>query len=521
MGPIHSLVASNDGMRLCTTSEDKAVKFFEVITFDMANMLRLSYVPTEAAWIHDANAPIGKIAIAEQGGPLIRIYPSEGVADPAPFVTITLHRAPVCAIAFNERFGTVISCDEKGVLEYWPSTPLNVSEPHTLAKGAVSFKYKMDTDLYDLAKAKTKPCSLSTSPDGARFAILAADKQVRVFDFRRGKLVRKYDESMPVFEDANARGTLKLDTIDFGQRGAREAELEASDAYNTSNAVFDESGHFLAYTTLIGIKVINLETNKVSRIIGRIENSERFLNLALFQGIPKVDSQMQQSRMANKPKTKEEMEKSAVPDPLFVCTAFKKSRFYTFSTREPNHDDPEGRDVFNEKPTAEEMVQEEITSTVLGKEAVIRTTMGDVHMKLFGNECPKTVENFTVHARNGYYDGLLFHRVIKGFMVQTGDPLGDGTGGESIWGGEFEDEFHRNLRHDRPFTLSMANAGPGTNGSQFFISTVPCPWLDNKHTVFGRVTKGMDVVQTIENAPVDKLDRPHDEIKILQVDISV
>ena len=99
--------------------------------------------------------------------------------------------------------------------------------------------------------------------------------------------------------------------------------------------------------------------------------------------------------------------------------------------------------------------------------------MGDVHIKLFPDLTPKTIENFVTHARNGYYNGHLFHRVIKGFMIQTGDPKGDGTGGTSIWGTDFEDEFHPSLRHDRPYTVSMANAGPGTNGSQFFITTVP------------------------------------------------
>ena len=158
-----------------------------------------------------------------------------------------------------------------------------------------------------------------------------------------------------------------------------------------------------------------------------------------------------------------------------------------------------GRDVFNEKIDNKEGTEGATgakaggPSGKLADKAVMYTTMGEIHLQLYPQDCPKTVENFVTHARNGYYDNLIFHRVIRSFMIQTGDPDGDGTGGSSIWGDEFEDEIRPNLIHES-FTLSMANAGPNTNASQFFITTVPCPWLDGKHTVFGKVTRGMEVV---------------------------
>lgn len=510
--PIHDLAVSQDGQRLCTTSADKSVKLYDVVSFDMSNMIPLQYTPTRAAWIHERGRQ-GRVAVADADSPLIRVYLSDGTSDV--LGQFSGHSSPVVALAYNEKAKTVVSADRKGVLEYW-----GAEEFGNPPAGAVSFRFKMDTDLYDLAKAKTRPCSITFSPDGKSMAITSRDKQVRAFDFRTGKLRRKYDESRRAMEDMIARGQLKMDAMDLGKKSAVEKELEASDALDQQNAIFDESGNFLIYCTMLGVKVVNLVTNKLLRMLGRHENV-RFLHATLFQGTAKIDTQMLMAR-ETKSRTAEEIAKAKIPDPVAVCTAFDKNRFYMFSRREPveNDDGENERDVFNEKPSAEEMHVVAETNTVVGRETVIRTSMGDIRAKLFADECPKTIENFCTHSRNGYYDGVIFHRVIKGFMVQTGDPLGDGTGGESIWGGEFEDEFHRNLRHDRPFTLSMANGGPATNGSQFFITTVPTPWLDNKHTVFGRVTSGMDVVQAIEAAKVDKTDRPFVEMKIISVDIS-
>lgn len=180
--------------------------------------------------------------------------------------------------------------------------------------------------------------------------------------------------------------------------------------------------------------------------------------------------------------------------------------------------------------------------------AVMKTNMGTVKIKLFPKEAPKTVENFVTHAKNGYYNGLIFHRVIKNFMIQGGDPTGTGMGGESIWGRKFADEFSVKL-HNLRGSLSMANAGPNTNGSQFFIvqaDTCPqnmlsqmedladafppecakayaelggTPWLDFRHTVFGQVYEGMDVVDKIANCKVGMNDKPMFDVTIENIEI--
>lgn len=148
------------------------------------------------------------------------------------------------------------------------------------------------------------------------------------------------------------------------------------------------------------------------------------------------------------------------------------------------------------------------------KIAVLETNKGTIKLKLFPEKAPKTVENFETHINNGYYDGIIFHRVIKDFMLQGGDPTGTGRGGESIWGKPFADECDKELEFDEPGKLAMANAGPNTNGSQFFITTAATPWLHMRHTIFGEVEAGMDVVREIESVSTDPGDRPKETIEI-------
>jgi peptidyl-prolyl cis-trans isomerase B (cyclophilin B) len=191
----------------------------------------------------------------------------------------------------------------------------------------------------------------------------------------------------------------------------------------------------------------------------------------------------------------------------------------------------------------------QLTNQVAENEKVIemKTNKGSIKMKLFPEYAPKAVENFITHSKNGYYNGLIFHRVIRDFMIQGGDPKGNGTGGESIYGEPFEDEFSPNLFNIRG-ALSMANAGPNTNGSQFFIvqnqnidpgfreqmekAGYPkeiidvymekggTPWLDFRHTVFGQVIEGMDVVDEIANVETDRQDRPLEDVIIETILVS-
>jgi peptidylprolyl isomerase domain and WD repeat-containing protein 1 len=508
LGRVVDMATSSDGLLMCTISDDKAIKIFDVVNFDMISMMKLGYVPGCCEWVYGGGASVPALACCEAERPVIHIYDGRGSGEELA-VLDKVHYSSIVFMKYNPKFDVVVSADDKGMLEYWGGPDQSYLFPTN-----VSFQYKTETDLYDFAKCSAQLCNLCFSPDGELFVTMATDRKVRVFRFKTGKLYRVFDEGLEIHKEQQQLNPV-ISHMEFGRRLAMERDLEKTGTYAFSNAIFDESGNFILYATLIGIKVVNLATNQCARVIGK-EDSVRFLSVCLFQG---------KAGAANAPLTLE-MEVSDNPtllktseDPTIFATAYKKNRFYLFTRREPdeNKSGDGERDVFNEKPSKEEQLAaaESEGKSAVTDQVVLHTTMGDIHINLFPDRCPKSVENFCVHCRDGYYDGHVFHRVIKSFMIQTGDPTGTGSGGESIWGGEFEDEFHPTLKHDRAFTVSMANAGPNTNGSQFFITVVPTPWLDNKHTVFGRVVKGMDVCEKISKAKSDKEDRPYDDIKII------
>jgi len=522
-GEVHCLCVSADGLWLCSTGGDGSAKLYDVPSFDMARILKLTFIPGEAAWISKRGSPKAVLCVAEmdQPGPF-RFYASPDFLQQKS--QLRVHSYPVRAVAYVEPLDLVISADSKGFIEYWrpPHNDDSSEESSESSWGGkqnkdskkkkihedLTFSHKVETDLYALAKSKTEPVSLATTNDDRLFAVCSTDGRLRIFDVKSGKLLRTVDvdeaasaareeeeeaeagkkedqkdadsseddegpacsEAQEQERERKRRRTLKGD-LSYERRVAVEKEARGT----PWNCAFDDSGRYVLFGSSFGIKVVDVSTGATRLLIGESDSlAERFRNVALFQGAAKVDAQMEQARATEAPTTTSSTQPAS--DPTIFATSFKRKRFYLLTRREPT--DQEKRDVLNERPDPRDRLTAASSSGRRGafqkgasSKAVLRTTLGDVTLSLFPEECPKTVENFVTHAKNGYYDNLVFHRVIKSFMVQTGDPNGDGTGGESIWGHDFEDEFSPTLKHDRPFTLSMANAGPNTNGMFLLVRT--------------------------------------------------
>ena len=477
----------------------------------MLAILNLDYTPKAICWVHRRGASQSLLAVSSEDANVIIVYDGNGEVQTPVHIIAKLHRSPVRAIAYNNEYDCALSADDNGMIEYWRPTG-NYDKPDNV------FKLKSSTDLFTFKKAKSLPTSITVSLSGRQFATFSfPDRYVRVFDFETGKLYRTYDESLTTITEMQQAGTAlqRLEDVEFGRRLAVERELENPAFQNKINVIFDESSNFILYGSILGTKVMNTLTNRIVKTYGQ-EEPFRSLNLAIYQGQPQRKGVVTVSMAASANPLLQEAEEQ---DPMLVSTGSGKVRFYIYTNE--TEISKSTRDVQNEKPrNLNARQQVEAKPTESGNGAVIHTTYGDIHIRLFPEAAPKAVANFVTHSKTGYYNNTIFHRVIRKFMIQCGDPLGDGTGGESIWGREFEDEFSA-LKHDKPYTISMANAGPNTNGSQFFITTERTPWLDKKHTIFGRAVQGLDVVHRIENARLQKnKEKPEDDIKIVSIDVS-
>ncbi|CRG97878.1 peptidyl-prolyl cis-trans isomerase, putative [Plasmodium gallinaceum] len=539
------LFISEDEEILGSLSKDKTYKQFDISSFDMNIMIKLNFSPKTGEFIYSSLFSTSvKVAISSSEKSCIYIY--KPLESDTCIQIIDFSCNIIEIIKYNKFYNLCVLSDNNGLIDIVDVTHFkfpkyehdneknqknsemntsNFNKRHNIKK--LEFSFKSETDLYELCKYKTYAMCISLSSDGKFMAVLSENYFLRIYKFTTMKLYRVYDESTEMYLTAQndpLKKDLHMDSLDFGKRLFIEKEIKKSiknQNIKLDMVIFDESNQYIIYSTFIGIKVVNFITNQLCYIIGKNETNLRYLSISLYQKIipvNKIKANIHESLYIN--------EKN-ISDCALFCTVYKKSRFYVFTKKTLNEHELEERDVYNEQPTKNDLnsflstpLKNIENSTKTPKSAIIYTTMGEIYINLFYKECKKTVQNFSVHSLNGYYNNCIFHRVIKHFMIQTGDPSGDGTGGESIWGNEFEDEFFDHLNHSKPFMVSMANCGPNTNGSQFFITTVPCPWLDFKHTVFGIVTQGTNVVLDIENVRTDKKDKPLENIKILNIKIN-
>ena len=493
---ITGISISNDGLFLCTCSfKDEYLKIYDIINVDMINFIKLNFFPFLCEFISKSNLMNKICAVSEKEKGNIYII---DIKKNSIIKKLEMHHSQITNMKINWIYETIISTDNIGMIEYWSN-----KENYDLPDKYIKFSLKIETDLYNLSELKYPIISLTISPNGKLFSLFSNDK-FYIFDFLTGKIKYEINENPKQY---------------FQEKEIPEIEKEIRkyiENLPSPNIQFDESNNYIYYPTPIGIKLIELKSNKLITILGKKEN-ERFININLFQG----KSLKNNSGIIGQGGKSSQGEK--VIDPILFAISYKKIRFFLFSKNDIKEDEKLKRNIINEKiieKPNKNIINQNIKNPniKLPKQAILETSFGEIHIKLYSDLCPKTVENFIKLSKKGYYDNLIFHRVIKNFMIQTGDPKGNGTGGESIWGGTFEDEFNDLLTHDS-FTVSMANFGPNTNGSQFFITTVPCKWLDGKHTVFGKVFRGMENVQSIENVKCDKNDKPYNDVKLYKVRI--
>jgi len=246
-----------------------------------------------------------------------------------PVRTLETHAESVHAIKYNAAIHACISADKSGALELWD--PDTMQMPTSETRRGLRFAFKSDTHLYELRKNDTYALSISISPDYSMFMCTCEDGRLRIFRFATAKMFRAYDESLEMFTAAQSdpnMSELHLDRFDFGRRVAVEKEMRTSKAKFYQQAVFDDSCNFIAFPSMVGVKIVNIHTNKLVRILGKVEQTERFLGIALFQGKP-MKKKVEQGVAI----VEDENDSKEMADPMAICTAYNKQRFFIFICR--------------------------------------------------------------------------------------------------------------------------------------------------------------------------------------------
>lgn len=576
-GVLAGMHLTERGDTLLTTSlTDRSLKVFSVHTFDMTQFTKLAHKPAET--IASVQNP-DRIIIPFCDTPLLAIFTQADVCAPPRYIR-TANGTPLTHIVHNPAFNALVTCDTSCILDYAavpahkPVIPdgdeESKSEYEILSHQipSVNFRSRLQTDLYLLAKTGTKLTCLAISPNGRLFAAATHDNKMRIFDFRKAKIVQEIDENAVVGSTPNG-----LPEEQLTRRLARE-KLVTRDLGSLSrrNVVWDETGAFAVYATVTGVNVLHAESGRLVKILGLRESAYRFVHVVVAHG--GTDYSMEGP--------------TGDAGPLIVASAYESERIFLFGCGQESMET--NRDVYNERISRnakshagfEQGLRDGNQSGVSAKRCTLHTSLGDVMIALFAELAPKAVQNFVGLARKEYFDGVLFHRVVRGFMIQTGDPDGDGTGGESIWGGCFEDEFDDSCKH-QVGSVSMANVGPDTNGSvrgfmrlsvlvrsvveavviltllllrsfcsnSSLLLAMPVIWIRSTqysvrfvcqielfiivlllfmftdqfisdhdcslHT--GKVVNGMGIARQIESAKTDKKDRPIDPIRIESVSV--
>lgn len=456
--PVSALhLAADKDTLLSLSREERTVKMFSVRAFDMRTFVKLDFQPGDCLCTVVV-PPITRLLLVPYAElPKVAVYKLADLTVPH-FILTTPHLKPITQLVYNAVHNAVISIDSSGTIEYWqiPATlpAPNTSTPATTNIASLKFRSKLRTHLYELKRQNATATSISVSRNGQMFVVTSTDRVIRIFQFTTGTLHATFDDIMTPTTSATTPHPLStLGKQQYERRLARERTLSTYASFVFCNAIFDETDAYIIYTTVAGVHIADIARGSVVAILGVREGSERFLTVSLCPT---------------------EATERAPLMPMLVASAFDSQRIFLFGVGEAVMT---GRDVFNERVMGKSAKREMhgrkqggiVKEEMRARGVTLHTTAGDIGLEFTSEVTPKTVDNFVTHARNKYYDGVVFHRVIKGFMIQSGDPEGDGTGGESIWGGEFEDEIDERLSHEQG-VVSMANCGKNTNGSvSFFV----------------------------------------------------